>query len=259
VPRADFPGRRRGRTPPEEPEEELPAPGFGESQNLHFATAILWTLNLDTTPIYALRPAGPFARETYIALLECFHDQVNSYDTINPNSERVSVPGILDGNVTLLSGQTVPVLVPDLRGLFSWTTGALVTAVLSALRGKPPYKNEEIEEETAQGVRNFLNRIYYDLQNTGQTPQERALNFAATKAFLLGGIMEKKAKANYQLDEVAVERSTVCRPDSDCWDVRLTFFSVKDPLAARQTLKFTLDVSYLIPVSVGEVREWSMR
>lgn len=232
---------------------------FAESPNLHFASAITWTLNLEATAMYALKPAGPFARETYVRLLECFEEQISSDDGINPNSERVSIPGMLGGNATLMSGQTVPAVVPDMRAIFNWNTGALITAVRFATLGKPPYKNTGAAEETDAGVRNFLNRIYHDLQNIGQTPQERALNFSATKAFQLGKVMSEMAGGKYELDEIGVERSAVCRPDSDCWDVRLTFFNVANPLASRKTSRFCVDVSGLIPVLVGDVRSWSMR
>ena len=141
--------------------EARPA-SFAESPNLHFASAITWTLNLEATAIYALKPAGPFARETYIRLLECFEEQISSDDGINPNSERVSIPGMLSGSATLMTGQTVPAVVPDMRAIFNWSTGALIAAVRFATLGKPPYKNTEATEETDQGIRNFLDRIYHD-------------------------------------------------------------------------------------------------
>jgi hypothetical protein len=238
--------------------ESRPA-GFSESPNLHFASAITWTLNIEATSLYALKPSGPFARETYIRLLDCFEEQVTSADGVNPLSERVSIPGNLGGSATLMSGQTVPVVVPDLRAIYNWNTAALIDTVRAATLGKPPYKNAEAAELTDAGVRNFLNRIYHDLQNIGQTPQERALNFSATKAFQLGKVMSEMAEGKYELDEIAVDRSAVCRPDSDCWDVKLTFFNVANPLASRKTSRFCVDVSGLIPVLVGDVRSWSMR
>lgn len=251
-------GARRRRPSKPTGEESRPAT-FAESPNLHFATAITWTLNLEATVVYALKPSGPFARETYVRLLECFEEQISSEDGVNPNSERVSIPGMLGGNAILMSGQTVPVVVPDMRAIFNWNTSALIAAVRVATLGKPPYKSADAAEESDEGVRNFLNRIYHDLQNIGQTPQERALNFSATKAFQLGRVMSEMARGKYELDEIGVERSAVCRPDSDCWDVKLTFFNVANPLASRKTSRFCVDVSGVIPVLVGEVRSWSMR
>lgn len=243
-------GAKKGaRRRPPAPAE--PGPALSESPNLHFATAILWTLNLDSTSLYALRPAGPFARETYIRIVEAFEDQLNE------KSERLSVPGVLDGSVTLLSGQTIPVVVPELRALFNWDTSSLVRAVV----GERPSEQSKVEKFEAeyQGVRNFLDRVYYEMQNTGQSPQERALNFAATNAFNLARVMHRAAQGKQQLDEIAVERSTVCRPDSDCWDVRLTFFDASNFMAARTAYKFTVDVSDVVPVLVGAFRSWSLR
>ncbi len=220
--------------------------------NHHFAAAILWTLNHDATPIYALRPQGAFARETYGRLLEFFADQIDG------KAERVSVPGVLDGNVTLLTGQPVPVLVPELRGMFNWATAVLVALVA----GKKPATEAQRKEFDAksQGIRDFLERIYFEVRNTGQTPQERALNFAATNAFNLAQVFENAARRKLQLDEIGVEPSPICRPDSDCWDVRLIFFDPEDALGhARTAYRFTVDVSDVVPVLVGPVRSWALR
>lgn len=226
--------------------------------NLHFASAILWTLNDDATPFYVLRPEGAFARETYARLLEFFGDQING------KAERVSVPGIFDGNVTLLSGQQVPVLIPDLRGLCNWRTSDLIAAVAGEAPdvGQTPESDTERKqfESKVEGMQGFLERIYFELRNTGQTPQERALNFAGTNAFNLERVFESAAKRQLQLDEIGVERSPICRPDSDCWDVRLIFFDPADTIGqARTVYRFTVDVSDVVPVMVGPVRSWAVR
>ena len=54
----------------------------------------------------------------------------------------VSVPGYTGGSVRLLSGQTVPALVPAVRGMHSWSTQALVDSAL----GPIPEKKGEQEE-----------------------------------------------------------------------------------------------------------------
>src|SRR6185295_4362074 len=105
---------------------------------------------------------------------------------------------------------------------------------------------------------NFLDRVYYDLRNLGMTPQERAINYAATNAFLIERIFEKTIKDDMQLDSIGVERSPICRPDSDCWDVKLNFFYPYKPAVppARvvyetQVYRFTVDVSDVVPVMIG--------
>jgi hypothetical protein len=147
---------------------------------------------------------------------------------------------------------------PDLRGLCNWRTSDLVAAVV----GEKPdtEKKREQFDSKVEGMRGFLERIYFELRNTGQTPQERALNFAATNAFNLNLVFESAAKRALQLDEIGVERSPICRPDSDCWDVRLIFFDPADALGqARTVYRFTVDVSDVVPVMVGPFRSWAVR
>jgi hypothetical protein len=58
---------------------------------------------------------------------------------------------------------------------------------------------------------------------------------------------------------VEVDRSVICRPDSICFDVTYRFF---DPLyvltQARQVYQYTIDVSDVVPVAVGKVRQWAV-
>ena len=92
------------------------------------AASIIWTLSFDQTPLYAIVPAGPFAAKIYDLLREFLDDQVNG------RVEMVSIPGRLAGQARLLNGQVVPVVIPEPRGMYSWTTGALIKAVV----GEPP-------------------------------------------------------------------------------------------------------------------------
>ena len=224
-----------------------------DGANMHFASAILWTLNHDgPTPFYVLHPEGAFARETYGRLLEFYLDQING------KAERVSVPGILDGSVSLYCNQQLPIVVPELRGFWNWKTEELIAAVA----GKKPSAEGQKREYDAkvEGMRNFLERVYFEIRNAGQTPQERALNFAATNAHQLEAVFRKEAARRSQLDEIRVEPSPICRPDSDCWDVLLTFFNPQNVLGeAREAYRFTVDVSDVVPVLVGEMRTWYVR
>ena len=90
------------------------------------AASILWTLSNDQTAIYVLTPGGPFATETYARLREFLAEQLKG------KVDRVSIPGRLMGQAQLSSGQILPVVVPELRGMFSWTTDALLTAIVGA-------------------------------------------------------------------------------------------------------------------------------
>src|SRR5262249_33961909 len=97
-------------------------------ENPSDAAGGVWTLLEDATPIYAISPAGPFAAETYARLQEFLSAQHDE------GAERVSIAGVVSGKETLMSGQIVPVIYPELRGMYSWSTKALLTEVL----GKPP-------------------------------------------------------------------------------------------------------------------------
>ena len=59
------------------------------AKNPHEASGIIWTLNLDATPIYAVQPAGPFAEHVYDELRRCLEEQDVE------GVQRVSMPGIV--------------------------------------------------------------------------------------------------------------------------------------------------------------------
>ena len=60
-----------------------------------------------------------------------------------------------------------------------------------------------------------------------------------------------------ELDTITVEKSPICRLDSDCWDVKLKFFDPENNRRAKRVFRFTIDVSDSIPVTLGEVRTWT--
>jgi cyanobactin maturation PatA/PatG family protease len=218
------------------------------------AAAIIWTLNLDATPIYAIQPVGAFAHLGYERLRQFLREQITE------GVERVSICGRLAGQVQLMSGQIVPMLLPEMRYMYSWTTAALVAAVA----GEPPAQSAKAEEQETyslktQAVTNFLERIYHELRNLGLTSQERAINYAAANAMNAERIFEAALRENMELDTIEVERSPICRLESDCWDVKLTFFNPRKVYEqARKVYRFTVDVSEC-PVMVGKVRSWYVR
>jgi hypothetical protein len=220
------------------------------------ADAIEWTLKLDGTPIYAVRPRGAFAARTYQELRECLDDQLNR------RIERVSVAGVLAGQATLFNGQVVPVVVPEPRALYSWTTDALVQAVAPAPPDRATAALKRQHQLKIQGIRDFLDKVYHALRNLGIMPQERAMNFAATNAFQIEKVWESALKQpeKMELDNINVTRSPVCRPGSDCWDVELYFFYPdRQTQTVRRVYRFTVDVSDVVPVTIGPMRSWSTR
>ncbi len=219
------------------------------------SSSVIWTLNDETTPIYAIQPDGGYADETYKRLREFLRDQIES------GVERVSIPGYMGGRVRLYIGMEVPVIFPDLRGMYSWSTKAMVDSVCGKepADSASPQKKKQFQDQS-DALRSFLDRVYYDIRNMGQDPRDRAINYSATNAFNIQRVFERAVKESMSLDEISVERSPVCRPDSDCWDVKLIFFVPEKQLeVARKVYRFTVDVSDVVPVLVGDVRQWSIR
>jgi cyanobactin maturation PatA/PatG family protease len=222
--------------------------------NLSESTSLIWTLNLELTPIYAIEASGPFARDVYEALVALLSDQIKGDD--DPDYvERICIPGTLNGKTaTLFSGQQVPVieLLTD-RGLYGWKVNALIDSAVSAMQDK-----KVDDSDLRDGLKSFLERVYYSLRNLGTTSQDRALNFAATNAFQATTAFSDALGIGMELDDIQVEKSPFGRMDSDCWDVHLKFFDPNDNRHSKRIYRFTIDVSETMPVTLGKVRSWSV-
>ncbi|MEP4032329.1 S8 family serine peptidase [Roseibium polysiphoniae] len=242
----------------------------GSTPFLDSATALEWTLKIDGIPIYVIRPQNQFAVQQFGRMIEflinqtglnlskvatpetktadlmaeqCDQDQKPSEDKI----DRVSIAGNIVGETRLYNGHTVAVVSPILRGMFSWTPHELAKAVL-----KPSAKQEEVDR-----LRNFLERIYYELRNRGAEPQHRAMNFAATNAHVAGEIFQDAFNKKLELNAMNVQRSPVSRPGTDCWDIICEFFNpFKRDEEARMIYRYTVDVTGLMPVTFGPLRSW---
>jgi cyanobactin maturation PatA/PatG family protease len=241
-----------------------PAPGLSPSpydakqlsayleHNPWDAASLIWTLSIDATPVYAVRPAGPFASAAHEQLRQFLGAQLTA------GAERVSIPGVIAGSVRLFNGQVVPVIIPEIRGMYSWTNSELIKSLV----GPEPTDGDQkaVFQEKVAGINNFLDRVSYELRNLGQTPQERAINFAATNAFNVEKVFEQAIREHTDLDTIEVERSPICRPESNCWDVKLMFFFPERQVqTVRRAYRFTVDVSDVVPVTVGALRSWFVR
>ena len=259
---------------------------------------LIWTLDLETTPIYVLEAESAYAEYIY----QLFRDAVR-FEAVDPNDEsladptgsrpdlvdktnaqlyvgRVSVSGFLTGkNVRLFSGQVVPVVRVQRRGLYAWNTNQMVaslqalaaqqaSAQISALSAdlQPAFINN-LNSQIEQFVTSYLNKVYYQLRNLGQASPDRALNYSATNVFQATsiGLLVAQPGQNgmvqnkdfYFLDTISVTKSPFCRFDSDCWDVQMTFFDPVNVLQARIVAQFTVDVSDELPVTIGPPRIWT--
>ena len=227
------------------------------ARNPSEARSLLWTLHQEGTPIYALKPVGPFGPQVSETLRLLLAGQVDASGD-DAYVERVSVPGErTDRIVRLLSGQEVPVLTMRVaRGLYGWQVNMLID---DALAGAAPEVAEEDAPRVRRALRGFLDRIYHDLKNPGATSKERALNFAATNAFQAAEAFAKAVAERRELKSIEVVKSPVCRLHSDCWDVKLKFFDPDNGSRAKRVCRLTIDVSDLLPVTLGEVRTWMTR
>lgn len=215
--------------------------------NLEQSNALIWTLKIDGIPVYAIEPSNQFAVLQYGRLVEFLFDQEKN------DVERVSIAGTLSGEARLFNGQIVPKISPVLRGMFNWKSGLLADAVM----GESDKADEKASAQKTE-LANFLNRIYYELRNRGVDPHERAINYAATNAYQMKAVFEDAIGENLFLNKISAEQSPVCRPESDCWDVVLEFFNPKQRLnAARKLYRYTIDVSDIMPVTVGDMRSWN--
>ncbi len=214
-------------------------------KDLFHAQSVVWTLSRTEVPMYAIVPTGAFASETYRWLAEEWADK---------DVEFISLPGVIAGQVALYDGQIVDAVVPDRRGMFSWDTDNYVKALRNTLkRVKADMSDEQVERE----MRRFFGKIQFSIRNRGLSPEERAINAAATNAFNISSIIAEAGEEGLSLRDVGVERSPLNRPGSEYFDVLLTFFDPRAkgeraPLRAR----FTIDVSDTVPVVIGDPVTW---
>ncbi|MDY6804947.1 MAG: PatA/PatG family cyanobactin maturation protease, partial [Cyanobacteriota bacterium] len=223
--------------------------------NLYEASSLIWTFNLEQTPIYALKPAGAFGADIYETLQNILAGEAEAEDS-EDYIERVSISGRLTGEtVRLFSGQTVPVVkAGSPRGMYGWTVNSLVENAIASLVEEDATR----EEAVRKSLKNFLSRVYYDLRNLGQTDRDRALNFAATNVFQATATISEAVAVGMELHGIEVEKSPFCRYNSNCWDVKLKFFDPDNIHRAKKVYRFTIDVIDLLPVTLGKVRSWSV-
>jgi cyanobactin maturation PatA/PatG family protease len=228
---------------------------------------LIWTLNLDATPIYVIQPETPYAEDVYKLLRSILRGESLKQDDAKYVG-RVSVPGLLTSRtVQLFSGQTVPVVVAPLRGFYAWNESTLLKAVKASVP-KPP---KGIDPGTVDVyLRNFLHKVYFEFRNLGQNPADRALNYSATNLFQLGSALAKIINPKelipniaegtlYAFDSISVSKSPYCRADSDCWDVQLVFFNPDNDQTANLVVQFTVDVSDTMPVTLAPTRFWTTK
>lgn len=223
-------------------------------------TALTWILTIDGTPVYAILPQGAFAFEAHDTFLSFLKDQEfpgqNSEETTYDKQEqrskvepatRVALPGIIIGETRLYTGEQVPLVAPDQRGLANWNVNFLSTTLKESIN----------EDEAVEFVETVLDRLHELTRNLGLESQHRATNYAATDALLLGKVLSDNIDKfkKMELDTIDVTPSPLCRPGYDCWDVTIIFYDPNSLMRARRAVRYTVDVSDTVPYLLGDGSE----
>jgi len=147
------------------------------------------------------------------------------------------------------------VIRPDMRGTRSWSMERLLDLTLSSSSLKT--------EQQAEGrnLERIAQRFFEEARNLGRAPEHRALNFAATQTFRSVQDLRRKfgEGVEWELDGISVTPSPTCREDSECYDVETAFFDPDNVLRSKVVIARTYDVSDVVPVLLGEDREYRRR
>lgn len=202
------------------------------------SNAFEWVLERNEAPLYVIRPAGPFADVGFERLREFLNDQVQA----EKEDQRVYVAlaGRITGEAVLSGKISIPVIEPEIDGMFDWTSEKLLGSV-GAKKGQPSFV----------AIDNFLRRLTSAAVNVGVAPQDRAFNFAVTNLLNLITSLTNIFRDGYLFDQVEVVRSELCHPESECYKVRSYFFP-PDLTKPRQVIEYTVDVSGVIPVKIKD-------
>ncbi len=159
---------------------------------------------------------------------------------------------------TLLSGHTVPIVIPEPRGIDYWDTENLAQKV----HGPPPLGSggeKARYDQKMAALKRYLERMFYENQNTGSTRQDRAVNFAAANAFQIKEVFETTYGDQLELDDIDVEEAQISSPGRELWSVRLMYLNPKNRRGeSRRLYLFDVDVSEPIPVLVGPLRHFHL-
>ena len=103
-------------------------------QNPSEGKSLIWTLNQELNPIYAIEPVGGFSADVYETLQLILAGQIEPKDS-EDYIERVSIPAKLTNiTVELFSGQIVPIItLINTRGIYGWQVNGLVDAALQTV------------------------------------------------------------------------------------------------------------------------------
>jgi hypothetical protein len=218
--------------------------------NPEYSSSLIWTITtVDSIPLYCILPTGAFASDGFERLRKVLQDQLEN------DLEMASIPGEVIASVFLPNGQELAVISPALRGIRAWSVAELLDEVFGPVSADEAERQQQ-EAERRQ-LQEALDRIYFEMRNPGLLPRDRAINYAGTNIIQLRTVFHQVTKKRMHLAEIESRQSSFCRPGSDCWEIRLIFFDAERRLErARLVCQITVDVSDVVPVSVGKLRHW---
>jgi Subtilase family/PatG C-terminal/PatG Domain len=214
--------------------------------NFPFMEQVTWVLKQNDIPTYALVPVGSFSQLGFLSILEFFQEQVGG------EADFVVLPGKTFGKTKLSNGSEVDLVALDTRGFCNWSKAKLLNAIVPAAAAN--------REAIKTALDKYIARVQHEHHNLGTTYQDRALNYSITNLVTAKEILTNElVEAGRALDNIEVIKSRGNRPGAEAWDVKLTFFHPEQRHAvSRKVYLFTVDVSNIIPVRIGEIRSWEI-
>ncbi|SHO58651.1 S8 family serine peptidase [Vibrio quintilis] len=276
---------------PDSPYSELSMAGFllwhdssGNATNLYYSSQLIWILSMNATPVYSITPGMvPFSDSIYFELAAFLAENVgldvakykqlsravsHRADGTNNNAERLfseikttyedslknknnvmrmSLPGYISGETRLLNGNAIQSVSPVAYGMNNWTLEALIDAYSHGRQSSDNFRKQ---------LESLLNRLYINTVNRGQSPEERALNYAIYNIISVADVVNEAAENNLQFTSYQVKPSKIQRQHSEMRDVELTFFDPGNTTLASTTYAITVDVSAITPIIVGQIEQW---
>ena len=182
-------------------------------------------------------------------------------------SQRVSIPGVTGGQVTIVSGETLTEIVPDMRGTHSWSFVNMHRLINDTILASTDAAVHESMHHIMSRFDDLIMHLDEVVRNRGLSPQDRALNYAATHLVnilpsLGSDLVVKKdgIVSTFELDGVGTPvKSSIGPPGSDCWEVSIAFFNPDNAFAARVIIAQAIDVSDIIPYRVEEPKKYRRR
>jgi hypothetical protein len=205
------------------------------------ALEIDWLVMRDDSPLYALHWSGPYEAEIITSLTSALTQQISGVIDV------MSFPGVVTGEVHSLStDELIPVLtMPTSRGLYGWR----LTDQLRVL---------DLTEKAHVETERMLSSIMNQEPNDGTYSHVRALNYLVTNPAQLAWSATVATEQGFCFESLSVQRSTLNRPYSNCWDIDLIFGAPERTARAKLMHKHSVDVGDLLPVSIGSPRVWRL-